>query len=89
MAKKELSFITEKLSTIQARLDNAMAREVQLESEMVQEKRARLDECRGSTIFKSFFLLLRVNCVFSSSFQAIKILLSNFLGKTVRCRISV
>ena len=44
MAKKELSFTTEKLSTVQARLDNAMAREVQLESEMVQEKRARLDE---------------------------------------------
>ena len=55
MAKKELSFITEKLSTIQARLDNAMAREVQLESEMVQEKRARLDECRGRLFSKVFF----------------------------------
>ena len=41
------NLITEKLSTIKARLDNAMARKVQLESEMVQEKRARLDECRG------------------------------------------
>ena len=54
MAKKELSFITEKLSTIQARLDNAMAREVQLESEMVQEKRARLDECRGLNFISHF-----------------------------------
>ena len=44
MAKSELGFITEKLSTISSRLDNAMAREVQLESEVVQEKRARLDE---------------------------------------------
>ena len=40
------NLITEKLSTIKARLDNAMARKVQLESELVQEKRARLDECR-------------------------------------------
>ena len=53
MAKSELGFITEKLSTISSRLDNAMAREVQLESEVAQEKRARLDE-RSLGIFRTF-----------------------------------
>ena len=41
--------LTEKVSEVQQRLDDSMAREVQIESEMIQEKRARLDEKNSAT----------------------------------------
>ena len=37
------------MSEVQQRLDDSMAREVQIESEMIQEKRARLDEKNSAT----------------------------------------
>ena len=41
---KTINRLSEKMSELQHRLDDSMAREVQIESEMAQEKRARLEE---------------------------------------------
>jgi len=44
LAKLTVDRLMEKMTEVQRRFDDSMAREVQIESEMIQEKRARLEE---------------------------------------------